>query len=173
MTLCPLQFPWDTVPLLPPSPERRGTRLASQNRFFSSTKKIWVETLLAELARAGSRRGARRESLGKEELCISLAAFLCRQGTRRKFFSGAKTHLPEKPPLSSRSSPSHPPLLPSRPETSECHFHAVTPTSGTAEPAPFPPALLVPLGLGCCPGARLRLRARAAIPARRPFHQSC
>lgn len=29
MTLCPLQFPWDTVPLLPPSPELRATRLAS------------------------------------------------------------------------------------------------------------------------------------------------
>lgn len=34
MTLCPLQFPWDTVPLLPSSPELRGTRLASQNRPF-------------------------------------------------------------------------------------------------------------------------------------------
>lgn len=34
MTLCPLQFPWDTVPLLPSSSELRGTRLTYQNCFF-------------------------------------------------------------------------------------------------------------------------------------------
>lgn len=39
MTLCPLQFPWDTVPLLPSSPELRSTRLASQNCFFSAQRK--------------------------------------------------------------------------------------------------------------------------------------
>lgn len=39
MTLCPLQFPWDTVPLLPSSPELRGARLASQNRFFFSAQR--------------------------------------------------------------------------------------------------------------------------------------
>lgn len=81
MTLCPLQFPWDTVPLLPSSPELRGTKLASQNRPFFGTKKIGVETMLAQLARAGSWQGERCESLGKEELCISLTAFLCYQGT--------------------------------------------------------------------------------------------
>lgn len=39
MTLCPLQFPWDTVPLLPSSPGLPSTRLASQNCFFSAQRK--------------------------------------------------------------------------------------------------------------------------------------
>lgn len=135
MTLCPLQFPWDTLPLLPSSPEPQGARLASQNRFFSGTKKIRVETMLAQLARAGSWQGEHCESSDKEELCISLTAFLLCEGTQRKFFISAKTYFPVKGPLSSGSSPSRPPPLPSRPETSECHFHAVRPPSGSAEPA--------------------------------------
>lgn len=87
MTLCPLQFPWDTVPLLPSSSELRGTRLTYQNCFFFfSPEKVWVETMLAQLARAGFRQGAQYESLGKGELCISLTAFHCCEGTQRKVF---------------------------------------------------------------------------------------
>lgn len=166
MTLCPLQFPWDTVPLLPSSPQLRGTRLASQNRFFWGTKKIWVETVLARLARAGSWQGERCESLGKEELCISLTAFLCRQGAQRKFFISAKIYFPEKRPLSSGSSASHPPPLPSRPETPGCNFHGARPTAGSAEPAPLPgDPSCCPAGWDAAPGAKLRPRARAAIAA--------
>lgn len=91
--------------------------------------------MLARLARAGSWQGEHCESSGKEELCISLTASLRCEGTQRKFFISAKIYFPEKRSLSSGSSSSHPPPLPSRPETSECHFHTVRPPSGTAEPA--------------------------------------
>lgn len=144
---------------------------------FFGTKKTWVETTLAQLARAGSWQGAHCESLGKEELCISLTTFLCCEGTQRKFFISAKIYSPEKRPLSSGSSPSHPPPLPSRPETSECHFHAVRPTSGTAEP---PPLLRDPSCCGACPSGwdaaprtKLRLRARALFLHGGLSNQAC
>lgn len=133
--------------------------------------------MLAQLARAGSWQGAHCESLGKEELCISLTAFLCCEGTQRKFFISAKIYSPEKRPLSSGSSPSHPPPLPSRPETSECHFHAVRPTSGTAEPPPLlrDPSCCgaCPSGwVGCCPRDEAQTEGEGIIPAWWPFQPS-
>lgn len=174
MTLCPLQFPWDTVPLLPSSSELRGTRLTYQNCFFFfSPEKVWVETMLAQLARAGFRQGAQYESLGKGELCISLTAFHCCEGTQRKVFISAKIRLQGQRPLSSGNLPSLLPPLPSRRETPACHFHVVRPT-----PDPTEPALLLkdpscctvrPSGWDAAAGAKLKLMARAIMLARWGF----
>lgn len=162
MTLCPLQFPWDTVPLLPSSPELRGTAFASQNCFFiSAQRKSGLRLCVSTASKGWILAGSACESLGKEkgELCISLAAFLCCEGTQRKFFISAKMYFPEKRPPSSGSSPSHPPPLPSGPETSECHSRAASPGPGTQSQPRSPGPLLLPLGPGCCPGPKLGLRA--------------
>lgn len=88
MTLCPLQFPGDTVPLLPSSSELWGTRLFYQNWSFVIPKQACVESVLAQLARAGFWQGAQYGSLGKEVLCISLTTACCCESAERKVFIG-------------------------------------------------------------------------------------
>lgn len=90
MTLCPLQFPGDTVPLLPSSSELRGTRLFYQNWGFVIPKQACVESVLVQLARAGFWQEAQYGSLGKEVLCISLITACCCESTEQKVFISLK-----------------------------------------------------------------------------------